>query len=170
MNDTPSWALTIAFWLHMLATVSWVGGQAIISLVVLPLSRKTLAIEDHHKLLSAINKRMSSIGWIGLAVLVGTGMVQLSANDNYTGFLSIDSTWAVAILLKHLAFGGIILLSAYQTWGLAPAIERNTLLQMKGKATPEEQKTLRKREEYIQLGNVVLSVVVLFLTAVARIS
>ena len=170
MNDTPSWALTIAFWLHMLATVSWVGGQAIISLVVLPLSRKTLAIEDHHKLLSAINKRMSSIGWIGLAVLVGTGLVQLSANDNYTGFLSIDSTWAVAILLKHLAFGGIILLSAYQTWGLAPAIERNTLLQMKGKATPEEQKTLRKREEYIQLGNVVLSVVVLFLTAVARIS
>lgn len=170
MNDTPSWALTIAFWLHMLATVSWVGGQAIISLVVLPLSRKTLAIEDHHKLLSAINKRMSSIGWIGLAVLVGTGMVQLSANDNYTGFLSIDSTWAVAILLKHLAFGGIILFSAYQTWGLAPAIERNTLLQMKGKATPEEQKTLRKREEYIQFGNVVLSVVVLFLTAVARIS
>jgi uncharacterized membrane protein len=170
MSDTPFWALTIAFWLHMLATVSWVGGQAIIALVVIPLSRKTLPIDQHHKLLTAINKRMSSVGWIGLTVLIGTGLIQLSANDNYTGFLSIDSNWAIAILLKHLAFGGILLLSAYQTWSLAPSIERNTLLQIKGKATPEEQAALRKREEWILRSNVILSVIVLFLTAVARIS
>jgi uncharacterized membrane protein len=170
MSDTPVWALTISFWLHMLATVSWVGGQAIIALVVIPLSRKTLPLEQHHKLLSAINKRMSSGGWIGLAVLIGTGLVQLSANQNYTGFLSIDSNWAVAILLKHLAFGGILLLSAYQTWSLAPSIERNALLQLKGKASPEEEAKLRRREEWILRGNVILSVIVLFLTAVARIS
>lgn len=170
MSNTPSWALTIAFWLHMLATVSWVGGQAIISMVVIPLSRKNLSLQDHHTLLRAINKRMSSLGWIGLAVLIATGMVQLSANDNYTGFLSIDSSWAIAILLKHLAFGGILLFSAYQTWSLAPAIERSTLLQLKGKSTPQEQENLRNREELIQRANVVLSVIVLFLTAIARIS
>lgn len=170
MPETPAVALTIAFWLHMLATVSWVGGQAILSLVVFPASRKTLSPEEYHKLISAINRRMNSIGWISLAVLIGTGMIQLGANPNYSGFLGIDSTWAVAILLKHIAFGGILLLSAYQTWGLAPAIERLTLLQTKGKASPEDRDALRKREARILLVNTILSVVVLFFTALARIS
>ena len=170
MTEPPVIALPIAFWLHMLATVSWVGGQAILSLVVFPASSKTLSPDDHHKLISAINRRMNSIGWISLAILIGTGMVQLGANPNYTGFLGIDSSWAVAILIKHIAFGGILILSAYQTWGLSPAIERIALLQAKGKAAPEEQAALRKRESRILLLNTLLSVIVLFFTALARIS
>ncbi|MBN2044617.1 MAG: hypothetical protein JW757_06330 [Anaerolineales bacterium] len=170
MTEMPAPALTIAFWLHMLATVSWVGGQAILSLVVYPASRNTLSLENHHQLISAIHKRMNSIGWISLAVLIGTGMFQLGANPNYTGFLGIDSRWAVAILIKHITFGGILLLSAYQTWGLAPAIERLTLLQVKGKVSSEEQVALRKRESRILLTNTLLSVLVLFFTALARIS
>mgnify|MGYP001231057550 CR=1 FL=1 len=170
MSDTPAIALTIAFWLHMLATVSWVGGQAILSLVVIPLSRKALALEDHHKLLSAVNRRMATIGGISLAVLIGTGLIQLSANPNYSGFLSIDNQWAASILIKHIAFIGILGLSAYQTWGLAPAIERVLLLQARGKAGEEDQAALRQRELLILRGNVILSVIVLFLTALARIS
>lgn len=170
MTETPAIALTIAFWLHMIATVAWVGGQAIISLVVLPASRTTLSLDDHHKLLTAINRRFSGLSWISLAILIGTGMVQLGANENYTGFLSIDSTWAIAILLKHIAFGGILVFSAYQTWGLAPMLERIALLQAKGKASPDEQISLRKREVLILRANVALSVVVLLLTSIARVS
>lgn len=154
----------------MLATVSWVGGQAILSLVVFPASRKTLSPENHHLLISAIIRRMNAIGWISLSVLIGTGMIQLGASPNYTGFLGIDSNWAVAILLKHIAFGGILLLSAYQTWGLTPAIERIALLQARGKASQEEQDALRHRESRILLLNTFLSVIVLFFTALARIS
>ncbi len=170
MNDTPAVALTIAFWLHMLATVSWVGGQAILSLVVIPLSRKALALEDHHRLLSAINRRMTTIGGISLAVLIGTGLIQMSANPNYTGLLSAANPWGAALLFKHLAFIGILGLSAYQTWGITPAIERVLLLQARGKASEEDQAALRQRELLILRGNFVLSIVVLFLTALARIS
>ena len=97
-------------------------------------------------------------------------MIQLGANPNYTVFLGIDNTWALAILLKHIAFGGILVLSAYQTWGLTPAIERLALLQAKGKASPDEQDALRTRESRILLVNTLLSTIVLFLTALARIS
>ena len=38
--ETPQWAMMIAFWLHMLATVVWLGGQAALSLLVLPIGRK----------------------------------------------------------------------------------------------------------------------------------
>ena len=170
MTETPAIALTIAFWLHMLATVSWVGGQAVLSLVVFPASRKTLTPQDHHQLITVIIRRMNTVGWISLGILIGTGMIQLGANPNYTGFLGINSSWAVAILLKHITFGGILLLGAYQTWGLSPAIERIALLRAKGKASQEEQDALRQRESRILLLNTLLSVVVLFFTALARIS
>jgi len=170
MTETPAVALTIAFWLHMLATVSWVGGQAVLSLVVFPASRKTLTPQDHHQLITVIIRRMNTVGWISLGILIGTGMIQLGANPNYTGFLGINSSWAVAILLKHITFGGILLLGAYQTWGLSPAIERIALLRAKGKASQEEQDALRQRESRILLLNTLLSVVVLFFTALARIS
>jgi uncharacterized membrane protein len=170
MSDTPAIALTIAFWLHMLATVSWVGGIAILSLVVIPLSRKTLALEDHHKLLTAINRRMTTIGGISLAILIGTGLFQMSANSNYTGLFGTGNQWAVTLFVKHIAFVGILGLSAYQTWSVAPAIERILLLQARGKASEEDQSALRQRELLILRGNVILSVIVLLLTALARIA
>lgn len=170
MAETPVWILTISYWLHMIATVGWVGSQAIFSLVVIPLSRKNHHALHHHKLLSAINKRMSSLGWIGLAALTVTGLIQLSANENYTGLVSIANNWSVAILLKHIAFLLILGLSAYQTWSLLPAFERASLLQIKGRVTPQEQAVLQKRVEWILRVNIVLSAIVLLLTAVARIS
>lgn len=170
MKETPFWALTISFWLHMLATVTWVGGQAILSLLVLPASRKSLSPENHYKLLTNINRRMRSVGWLSLAVLIGTGMLQLSANDNYQGFLAIENNWAVAILAKHLAFGAILLLAGYQTWKLAPDMERLALLISREKASPDEMAKLTKSEGRILNLNLALSVIVLFITAIARIS
>lgn len=170
MTETPVWILTISYWLHMIATVGWVGSQAIISLVVVPLSRKNHTAIHHHKLLSDINKRMSTLGWIGLSALIVTGLVQLTANENYTGLVSIANNWSVAILIKHIAFILILGLSAYQTWSLMPAFERTSLLQLKGKSTPEEQAALQKRVEWILRGNIFLSAIVLLLTAIARIS
>lgn len=170
MQETPTVALTIAFWLHMLATVTWVGGQAILSVVVFPISRKSLALEDHHRFLTAINRRMSTIGGLSLAVLIGTGLIQMSANQNFTGYLSTDSQWAVSILLKHIAFVGILLLSGYQTWNLAPAAERIALLQAKGRTTEDQQDILRRRELRILRVNVILSTIVLLFTALARVS
>jgi uncharacterized membrane protein len=33
----PAWALSISYWLHMLATVVWLGGLAAAGLIVHPL-------------------------------------------------------------------------------------------------------------------------------------
>ncbi len=170
MPETPVWAQTIAFWLHMLATVSWIGGQALLSLVILPISQKTLETEKHYKLVSAINKRMYGIGWLSLAVLLGTGMLQMGANENYQGFLATGSTWAQAILLKHIAFAAILGLTAYQTWKIAPDLERQALLQTRGKGNPEEQLALRKKEARTIRINLILSILVLAFTALARVS
>ena len=167
MHDTPEWALTLSFWLHMLATVSWVGGLAVLSLFVFPIARRSLEAEAFSKFVRAVNKRLDPVGWFGLAVLTVTGLIQMSANQNYEGFLAVNNSWARAVLLKHITFFFIIVLSAYQTWTLTPALERAALRQSRGVDSPNAAQ-LQKRERTLMQANLILSLVVLLLTAWAR--
>lgn len=165
--NTPAWGLIIAYWLHMLATVVWLGGLAALALIVLPSARRVLDLDQFAKLLDAIQHRLDPIAWLSLAVLVATGMFQMSANPNYSGFLAIDNRWAVAILIKHVVIGFMVVASAYQTWSVLPGLRRLALRQAKGLDAPEMDR-LRKRETTLLAANLVLAVVVLALTAMAR--
>jgi uncharacterized membrane protein len=168
MTLYPLPMLTAIYWLHMLATVVWVGGQAALALLVLPAARKTLKSEDFTSFFTQVNRKLQLVGWISLTVLIGTGMFQMSASPSYQGFLSITNTWAVAILTKHLVIALLIGLSAYSTWGLAPALQRLSLLRSHGKGSEVEFKALQKKEETLVRINLVISIVVLLLTAWAR--
>ena len=39
----PAWALAITYWLHLLATVTWIGSLAGISFLVLPAMQRSLS-------------------------------------------------------------------------------------------------------------------------------
>jgi len=103
--------------------------------------------------------------------LTGTGMFQMSAHPEYEGFLAVNNSWAAAILAKHIAIGGMVIVSAYITWGLLPALKRIALKRAAGLEIDEgHQAQLLKRESLGSTINLVLSVVVLLLTAIARAS
>jgi uncharacterized membrane protein len=167
MMTTPVWALSIAYWLHMLATVLWIGGLAALSLIVLPAARKVLEPVAYADLLTAMQKRLDPLGWFSVIVLLASGMLQMSSNPNYEGFLSISGLWASSILIKHILFGVMVLVSGYITWGLLPALRRAALLKASGKDAPEAEK-LQKREALLLRLNLILGVLVLLLTAIAR--
>jgi uncharacterized membrane protein len=88
----------------MLATVLWIGGICTLALLVLPAASKTLDAMAYADLLERIQKRLDPLGWLCLVVLAATGLVQMSANPNYQGFIAIQNRWAAAILVKHLLF------------------------------------------------------------------
>ena len=90
------------------------------------------------RFLAAIQRRFTPIANLCLAVLIVTGMVQLTASSNYVGFLSFSNLWAKAILLKHVAVGGMIATALYMSLVLQPDINRTAMLLAAGKATPEE--------------------------------
>ena len=165
---TPLWALSIAYWLHMLATVLWIGGLAALGLIVLPAARKTLDAPAYADFLMGLQKRLDPLGWFSVIVLLASGMLQMSSSPHYEGFLSIGNLWAGAILIKHLLFGVMLLVSGYLTWGLMPALQRAALLRAKGKASPAETEALQKREILLLRINLILGVLVLLLTAIAR--
>jgi uncharacterized membrane protein len=168
---TPQYGLTIAYWAHLLATVVWIGGLVGLNLFVVPAARKSLAPEQYARLLNAIQPRIQQTGWFCLTVLIFTGLFQMVSHPNYQGFLVIDSTWAEAILIKHLLVAGMILVSGYMTWWMGPALQRMATLQAHGKPIDEAlAERLRSREANLLQLNLLLSVVVLALTALARSS
>jgi uncharacterized membrane protein len=169
MTATPALFLAVAYWLHMLATVTWLGGLAALATWVLPAARKTLSAEAYAALLSRLQGRLQWLAWLCLAVLGATGMFQMSASPHYQGFLAIRDSWGVAMLTKHIAVLLMLVASAYNTWGVLPALRRLALLHAVNR--PVDAATagrLARRERTLLQINLVLSVLVLAFTAWAR--
>lgn len=169
-STTPAFFLALAYWLHMLATVAWLGGLSALALLVIPAARKTLSPESYAGLLGRLQEKISLVGWMSLAVLGGTGMFQMSAAPQYQGLLAIENPWAVAMLSKHIAVLVMVALSAYSTWGLLPAMRRLAILRSAGKVNAAEEQSQMRSEQLLLTLNLILSVLVLALTAWARAS
>jgi len=176
MSSPPAWALSLVYWLHMLATVVWIGGLAALSILVLPSAQRVLEPGAYSRLLDGVQRRLDPVGWLCLAVLVGTGLFQMSANPNYQGLLALNNRWAIAIFIKHLVFLAMTATSAALSWWVLPQLRRAALRQARqldtdGQRLQSRQALLlRWRHTFLVRLNLLLAVVVLALTALARVS
>jgi uncharacterized membrane protein len=165
----PTWILAISFWLHMLATIVWVGGLALMALVVWPGARAMMGPgPELGQFIRRLQQRFSPLAWLSLAVLIATGLTQMEANPNYDGLLHISNPWTMAILAKHVVVGGMILIGLYMQLSLQPELARLALLEAHGRPVPDAEK-LRQRELNLTRLNLLCGVVVLGLTAAARV-
>ena len=160
--------ISLSFFLHLLATVAWIGGLVTLALVVQPvLNRTVIEVQERARLLEAILKRFQPIANLSLAVLILTGMVQTFTNRFYKGFLQFDNTWAQAILFKHIAVLGMIVVASFITFAVQPALKRNALLIANGLADEQQLRRLQQQQARLTWINVSLSVLVLLFTAIA---
>ena len=169
LTPPPSWALALTYLLHMLATVTWIGSLASISLLILPAMRRSLDPETQLIFLEAMQKRLEPIAWFSMSLLVLTGLFQMSVNEHYDGFLSVSTQWSLAILTKHLLGIVMVVVSAIQTWEVIPAIRRAIVKSKKSRNT-DELESLRRREVLLLRMNFGLSILILLATAFARAS
>ncbi|MCE7947243.1 MAG: hypothetical protein DYG88_07420 [Chloroflexi bacterium CFX4] len=164
------WLLTLSLFLHLLATVAWLGGLLLLSLIIMPDARALLARSEGSaallSLLDRLRKRFQVVANLSLLVLLTTGLFQMSASPHYTGFLQFDNDWSRAMLIKHIAVFGMIGVGALMQFGVLPALERAALLAQRGKDDGEAAR-LRHREQRLTALNLALGVVTLACTAVA---
>ncbi len=159
------WILAASYWVHLLATVVWLGGIVLMAFIAWPALRQgTLNANQWFQL----QKRF--LPWINasLVVLLITGFIQMTNDEHYTGFLAIDSVWAWAMLLKHVAYIGMVALTVYMQFVLYPAMERTALLARSHPETAaaESDKLTAREIRYLRL-NVVAAMIVLLFTAIA---
>ena len=173
MANPPSWALALVYWLHLLAAVTWAGGIASISLLVLPAMKRSVKAEDQLAFLNGMHTRLEPFAWFCLAVLIATGLFQMSVNPHYNGFLDISTQWSLAILAKYVLVAAMVVVTAIQTWEVLPAVRRTLTRREKigegaGAEIEEQLRVLQRREEKLLRLNFLLAILILGVTAIAR--
>ena len=159
-------ALALSLFFHIGATVIWIGGILLLTFLVVPELNRALANQPAwYQLLRRLRKRMTPLSNLSLAVLIVTGVLQMSADPNYEGLLSFSNRWSQVLLIKHLllivmAAAGLILQIA-----VAPALERTSLLLERGQGDAGEWSRLRQRERRLTLLIAALALLILAASA-----
>lgn len=172
----PATVLAILYAVHLLAAVVWIGGLAMMILVVIPGTRRVLndasvaasrPQNPLEALLAELDRRFTPLANLSLVVLIATGMFQMSADENYDGFLQFSNSWAWAMLLKHLAVIAMTLIAGYIALALEP--ERRRLEMLAAAKRPDEAATQRLGDRRARLAklNLVCGLLTLLFTAVA---
>jgi uncharacterized membrane protein len=121
-----------------------------------------------YRLLSNMRKRFYPISNLALVALIVTGLFQMTADANYDGFLNFDNTWSKVMLLKHIVVGLMALAGLVLQYGVAPELERTSLLLEHGKGAVETDarwQQLRQRETMLTWFNGLLGMSVLAFSA-----
>lgn len=158
--------LAASYFFHLVATVIWLGGLAVLSIMVHPAARRHL--HEHpgfYAFMNRLRKRFVPLANFSLAVLITSGMVQMAGDENYLGVLDFSNSWSVALLLKHIVVLAMALCSVTIQYAVAPALERVSIRIEKGKGGSSEWLRLSQRETTLIWVNNVLGMLVLLLTA-----
>ena len=158
--------LAASLFLHLLATVIWLGGLFLLTLLVWPETRRSLAGNpQRYRLLGRLRKRFQPLTWLSLAVLIVTGVFQMTADAHYEGMLQFGSPWSRAILLKHVALAGMVVCGLLLQWRVAPALERLGWLLERERGDAAEWARLRRQELRLARISIALGLLVLIFTA-----
>ena len=161
----PLWVLALSYWVHLLATVTWIGGLVIMTVVAWPAVRERIMQADEWV---QLQRRFTPWANASLVLLWITGLLQMTADPNYDGFLAVNSLWAQALLIKHIAVLAMMVFALYIQWRVHPALGRLALLEKDRPQMAEgERKRLAIKEARLVRLNLVCAVAVLLFTAIA---
>ena len=100
--------LTAALVLHVLGAVLWIGGVAMVTTVIIPVSRELGSMEERIALFAAVERQFS---WQarGAVVIVGlTGFYMVDRLHLWSVFSSLQYWWLCAMVGIWLLFAAIL--------------------------------------------------------------
>lgn len=114
---------------HVLAALVWLGGMFFLALVGAPVLRGVENPELRQRLFDDLGYRFRSVGWLALAALLATGVL----NMWYRGALTLaawrdpafaSSSWATALKIKLAAVVVMLLVEGYHDFVIGPRAGR----------------------------------------------
>lgn len=144
--------------IHVFAALIWLGGMFFFALVGAPVLRNIEPAHLRAQLFKMLGERFRTVGWICIAILLITGVLNL----RFRGYLSADilltsSFWATSygrtLMTKLLTVLGMLTIQCVHDFHHGPAASR---------ATPGTELALRMRRKAALLARVsaILGVVV----------
>ena len=152
--------LIIFYWVHLLATVIWIGGIAFILFIALPSSKQVLGTEAG-KLMGDISKRFTPFANISIICLIVTGFVLTWLNKHVSEIGIFENNWTSSLILKHILVLGMVVVHFYRGIVLNPKIVKTT--------SGTEKSTLQKLSLNLVKVNFGLGLLVLLLSGIIAV-
>ena len=171
-----NWLVALLIFIHLLATVMWIGGVVFVMLVLMPV------MERHKELGPAAGrltvdttKRFMVLVWGSIILFFLSGVPMTIFNPQFLGLIDISNPWSVTILTKHIVVAVMVIGAVAQTFTIR---SMDRLLRVAQKQTLEEKPTpakmpsemakLRRRQMTIGVIVLILGILALLLTAIAE--
>ncbi len=111
---------TLIDWLHILATVTWIGGMFTNFVILRPAMAKALSPAEAGKLMGTMMKRFRIMVYISIVVLGVTGIPLKLISPNYISIINFENSWEIVSFIKHICYGILVLLAVYTFEVLSP--------------------------------------------------
>lgn len=109
-------------WIHVIAAVTWVGGNLILAMVIVPHFRQSLPPVQRIKLLTQIGKRFEPVVWGCIGVLFFTGIVNIFFSIDITSASPISDAFMRTLLIKIGLFFVLVILTVLHSMIFAPRL------------------------------------------------
>ncbi|HXF24413.1 MAG TPA: CopD family protein [Gemmatimonadaceae bacterium] len=145
--------------IHVLTALFWLGGMSFIAIIGAPLLRSVQPPELRQRLFRDLGLRFRTAGWIAIAILIVTGVINL----HYRGWLQWDGVWASSafwhsgvghsLACKLIAVTAMVAVSAVHDFILGPAA---------GRQTPGSPRAIafRRHAAHLARANAVLGIII----------
>jgi uncharacterized membrane protein len=113
--------LVTAAWLHLIATVIWIGGIAFILFIAMPSARQIMGT-DAGKLMGDVSRRFTPMANYSIALLVLTGAIIAALNNSFSNSAILENNWIIILAVKHILVFTMIVIHFFRGLILAPKI------------------------------------------------
>jgi len=102
--------------LHDVASVVWTGGLITLGLVVVPSARTALGKSPQTRaVLDAIQKRLTTIVYPSMLVVVVTGLLEARHSPAFRGLFSFANTYSAILATKHILVALMLAIGLYRS-------------------------------------------------------
>lgn len=152
--------LATSYWIHLIATVIWIGGIYFILFIAIP-SAKNILGGEAGKLMGEISKRFTPIANYSILLLFITGVALTGLNKQFSGIGIFENKWTLILAIKHIIVLGMVVIHFYRGFVLNPKIARTE--------SATDKTSLQKLSLNLVKVNFGLGIVVLLLSAITAV-
>ena len=148
--------VALSTWLHVLATIVWIGYYLFTSLIFLPVFERQMQADALRGMLEQVSARLRPFFGGSLLIFLVTGTYLMLVNGNYLGLGNFFANpWSVLIVIKHLLVLAFLVLAIFS--------ERAFL----GQISDQNPEALKQFRWAVNI-NAALGAVILLLTSIAQ--
>jgi uncharacterized membrane protein len=160
MIHNPILQISLDF-LHLMATIAWIGGMFFNFLVVMPTVNKVLDPATTGKFMGTLMKRVRVIVYSSLLILFVTGIPMKIASEYYVAIINFDNNWEIVGFIKHV-FVALLAIMAFLSFEIvSPKVAK-----LAAKGPSPELMSMKKNQMMLGALAFIFGIIVILLSAI----